>query len=269
MNGESPRKRREESGKNVQRNLKKKLTPVTRFATVTPHTEHTNTKHMRTKTLLLTAALSAAGIASSMAQVYSINIVGYVNLTMKPGFNLVANPLTAGTPANSLNAVLPAAPLETQVLKFANNNYSSDISDGTTWLDAGTGDPSTTVVAPGQGFFYFNPAATDRTVTLVGEVTKGNNLTVPIPPGFSLVSSITPQDISLTAANGFTQLLEMQYLTFNSMTQNYDVGLINDGTQWLNSVTGDPADAHPLVGQGFFIFNPDSVAHNWVRNFNP
>ena len=35
---------------------------------------------MRTKTLLLTAALTAAGALTSMAQVYSINIVGYINL---------------------------------------------------------------------------------------------------------------------------------------------------------------------------------------------
>src|SRR5689334_13849488 len=49
---------------------------------------------MRTKTLLLTAALSAAGIATSMAQaVYSVNAVGYVNTTLVPGFNLVSNPL--------------------------------------------------------------------------------------------------------------------------------------------------------------------------------
>ena len=47
---------------------------------------------MRTKTLLLTAALSAAGIASSMAQVYSVNAVGYVNTPLVTGFNLISNP---------------------------------------------------------------------------------------------------------------------------------------------------------------------------------
>src|SRR5688500_15579957 len=50
---------------------------------------------MRTKTLLLTAALSAAGIATSMAQapVYSVNAVGYVNTPLVPGYNLISNPL--------------------------------------------------------------------------------------------------------------------------------------------------------------------------------
>jgi hypothetical protein len=224
---------------------------------------------MRTKALLLTAALGIASVATSMAQaVYSVNVVGYVNLTLAPGFNLVANQLTA-TPNNRLDTVLPAAALESQVLKFGNNTYSSDISDGTSWLDAGTGDPSTTTVSPGEGFFFFNPGAAPVTSTLVGEVRTGNGLTVSLPAGFSLDSSIVPQDISLTAANGFPQVLEMQYLTFNSATQNYNTALINDGTGWLDSLTGDPADARPLVGQGFFIFNPGATALNWTRDFNP
>ncbi len=223
---------------------------------------------MRTKALLLTAALGLAGAATSMAQaVYSVNVVGYINLTMKPGFNLVANQLKA-SPNNKLDTVLPAAAIESQVLKFANNNYSSDISDGANWLDAASGNPSATTVSPGEGFFFFNPGASDVTATLVGEVTTGNNLTVALPAGFSLVSSIVPQEISLSAANGFPQVLEAQYLTFNAVTQSYS-GLINDGAGWLDANTGDPADAKPAVGQGFFIFNPGNTALSWSRSFNP
>lgn len=225
---------------------------------------------MRTKTLLLTVVLGIASAASSMAQaVYSVNIVGYVNLTMKPGFNLVANQLNA-SPNNGLNSVLPAAPLESQVLKFANNNYTTDISDGSAWLDNATGNPSATTVSPGEGFFFFNPGTTDSTATLVGEVRTGNGLTVTMGPGFNLVSSIVPQQIALSAANGFPQILEVQYLTFNPMTQNYNTTLINDGTQWLNNETGDPVPAPtPDVGQGFFIFNPGTTPISWSRNFNP
>jgi hypothetical protein len=223
---------------------------------------------MRTKTLLLTAALGVASVATSMAQaVYSVNVVGYVTLTMAPGFNLVGNQLTAGN--NSLNTVLPSVPVESLVLKFENNNYKADIFDGSAWLDNATGNPSTTVVPPGDGFFFFNPGGAPVPVTLVGEVRTGNNLTVDLPPGFKLVSSIVPQELSLSLANGFQQVPETLYLTFNSATQNYNETLINDGSGWLNNSTGTPADARPLVGQGFFIFNPDVVNHNWVRNFNP
>ena len=215
---------------------------------------------------LLTAALGVIGAASSMAQVYSVNAVGYINLTMCPGFNLAANQLNA-TGNNRLDTVLPAAPLETQVLKFSNNNYGADISDGSAWLDAGTGNPSTTTVSPGEGFFYFNPGATPVTATLVGEVPQGD-VGFSMGPGFSLVSSKVPQDISLTAANGFPQVLEAQYLTFDCATQNYNTALINDGTGWLDSSTGGLADARPMVGQGFFIFNPGGTPMVWVRTFS-
>jgi hypothetical protein len=221
---------------------------------------------MRTKTLLLTAALGVIGAASSMAQVYSVNSVGYINLTLRPGFNLVANQLNA-TGNNGVGTVLPTAPTEAQVLKFANNNYSSDIFDGTAWLDNATGNPSTTTIAPGDGFFYFNPGATDVTATLVGEVPQGD-VGFSMVPGYNLVSSKVPQDISLTAANGFPQVVESLYLTYNAATQNYNPTLINDGTEWLNNDTGIPTDARPTVGQGFFIFNPGNTAMIWVRSFS-
>ena len=224
---------------------------------------------MRTKALLLTAALGIASVATSMAQaVYSVNVVGYINLPMAPGFTLATSQLKA-SPNNSLNNVLPSVATESQVLKFSNNNYSTDIFDGSAWLDNNTGDPSTTTVSPGEGFFFFNPNPTAATVTLVGEVTTGNGLTVTLGSGFTLAGSIVPQSIALDPANGFNDVLEMQYLTFNSATQNYNTTLINDGTGWLNNETGDPVpDPTPAVGQGFFIFNP-GAAVQWTRNFNP
>jgi hypothetical protein len=58
---------------------------------------------MRTKALLLAAAFAAAGVATSVAQVYSVNAVGYVNVTLPPGFSLVSNPLNAGTGNNTVS----------------------------------------------------------------------------------------------------------------------------------------------------------------------
>src|SRR6478672_7317898 len=56
------------------------------------HTHRNKThSHMRTKTLLLTAALAAVGVSSSMAQVYSVNVVGYVNKSVPKGFYMLAN----------------------------------------------------------------------------------------------------------------------------------------------------------------------------------
>jgi hypothetical protein len=225
---------------------------------------------MRTKTLLLTAALGAASLATSMAQVYSVNSVGYINLSLPAGYSLIANQLNTGN--NGLNAVLPSVPVESLVLTFANNNYNTDIFDGTAWLDNATGNPTTTTVEPGKGFFVFNPTAGNVVATLVGEVPQGPSLSVSLPPGYKLISGIVPQELSLTTANGFPQVAEMQYQTYIRAGQpggpGYDV-LINDGTQWLDNDTGDPADARARVGEGFFIFNPSATTtYNWTRCFN-
>ncbi len=219
---------------------------------------------MKTKTTLLTALVAFAGGASLMAQVYSVNMVGYINLTTPPGFSLVANQLTTG--GNTLNQVLPlpADMVEAQVFTFSNNNSNVDIYDGSAWLDNNSGNPSTTTIAPGKGFFFYNPKTTNVTVTLVGEVMTGTN-SVTLPPGYKLVSTIVPQQLSLSAANGFPQVLETLYLTFAN--NNYTT-LINDGSQWLDNSTGNPVDAQPAVGQGFFIYNPGSTDMTWTRSFS-
>jgi hypothetical protein len=193
--------------------------------------------------------------------------VGYINLTLNPGFNLVANQLVA-SPNNKLDTVLPGVPAESQVQKFIGTGFNVDIYDGAAWLDNATGNPSATTVSPGEGFMFFNPGGAPITSTLVGEVRTGNGLTVPVVPGFNFLSSIVPQEISLTAANGFAQVSEMQYQTLKADGSGFDI-LINDGAGWLDNSTGNPADARPRVGQGFVIFNPDAVNHNWVRDFNP
>ncbi|HKX60959.1 MAG TPA: hypothetical protein VJS65_03930 [Verrucomicrobiae bacterium] len=113
---------------------------------------------MRT-TLFLIAALSVAGATTSTAQVYSVNTVGYIKLTMVPGFNLVGNQLNR-TSENSLNNVIPRAPIESQVLKFSNNNYQLELFDGTRWIKP-DGSPSTFSTNPGEGVHDENvPTAT-------------------------------------------------------------------------------------------------------------
>src|SRR5947207_10303632 len=78
--------------KSVQKKDKKMLTLSGRFEILPAHTE-IQTSHMRTKTLLLTAALAAAGAASAMAQnVYSVNAVGYANVSVPSGFSMIACP---------------------------------------------------------------------------------------------------------------------------------------------------------------------------------
>ena len=80
---------------------------------------------MKTKVLLLGAAL-AMTTAIASAQTYSSNVVGYVNVDLVPGWNLIANPLDAGVDGegydmNSLSVLFPNVPVGT--------------TDGATFID--------------------------------------------------------------------------------------------------------------------------------------
>ena len=212
---------------------------------------------MKTKALLLAAAALGTLISEATAATET------VTLTMPPGFCLKANNLNVGD--NSLNAVLPGVPVESQVLKFFNGHYSADIFDGSVWLNATTGEPSSTQVRPGEGFFFFNPTSQELQATLTGDVPQGV-ISVCFNPGFSLVGSPVPRPFSGYATN-FPRVLEMQIQRFNCATQRYK-GFIVDGSTWLDMETGDPANVVISVGEGFFLFNPRATPLCWISNFS-
>lgn len=230
---------------------------------------------MRTKALLLTAAVIAAGIGASQAQVYSVNAVGYVNLTLRPGYNLIGNPLNGTN--NNINTLIPTMPADSQVLRWSGAAQSFTSID--TYFDVG--DPaqngwynanferSTTVINPGEGFFVRNAGAA-VTVTFVGEVPQGN-LTNTVFHGYGFYSSIVPQSAGLQAAMGFPAAGDMIYTRWSATNQAYygsvtyfDVG---DPAQngWYDG-NFNPAEPVPAVGEGFLIYNP-SATRGWVRSF--
>jgi hypothetical protein len=133
---------------------------------------------MRTKTLLLTAALGAAGIITSLAQdpVYSVNAVGYVNKTLVNGFTMISNPLNTG--GNLLSEVIPNAEIGTTVFAFdaAAGNFVSS-----TFLGVWSADLD---MPPGVGAFV--NSTSEQTITFVGEVPQGS-LSVDLPSGLSLI----------------------------------------------------------------------------------
>lgn len=99
---------------------------------------------MRTKTLLLTAVVAAAGLASSMAQVYSVNVVGYVSTPLVAGQNaLVSNPLNNGT--NTLNDLVGSLPAKSSAQLWNGAGYTPSLK-GATW------SPNLPI-NPAQGFF--------------------------------------------------------------------------------------------------------------------
>jgi hypothetical protein len=206
---------------------------------------------MRTKTLLLTAALAVAGTLSSVAQVYSVNAVGYVNVTVPRGFSMIANPLNAST--NTIPALFASAPDGTIIYKFnsATGTYTSNLKDFGEWSI-----PNDSLL-PGDGAFILNSGTQPFTVTFVGEVMQGN-LTNAIPNGFSIKSSMVPQSGQLDTVLGFPAVDGDTIYRFNNSTGTYTSSLLDFG-EWSTPPV-------PAVGESFFVFK--NGAANWTRQFS-
>jgi hypothetical protein len=206
---------------------------------------------MRTKTLLLTAALAVAGTLSSVAQVYSVNAVGYVNVTIPPGFSMIANPLNAST--NTISALFGAAPDGTILYKFnpATGQYSINGKEFDEWAS-----PNDTLL-PGDGAFIFNGGTQPFTVTFVGEVMQGS-LTNAVPNGFSIKSSQVPQSGQLDTVLGFPAVDGDIVYRWNNATGQYTISGFEFG-EWTTAPV-------PAVGESFFVFK--NGAANWTRQFS-
>jgi hypothetical protein len=208
---------------------------------------------MRTKTLLLTAACAVLGtVAASAQSVYSVNAVGYVNVTLPKGWSIVANPLN--TTNNVISNVLANLPDNTMIYAWTGSAYKQVVyySDGT-W----DGDAAPLAFAPGTAVWIKNNSGAVTTVTFVGEVPQGS-LTNAITVGYSLKGSIVPQSGALDTVLGYTP-------------SDLDLILLYRNGAWasFNYYAGDGWDTSsapvPAVGEGFFI--KSKTAHNWVRSF--
>jgi len=218
---------------------------------------------MRTKTLLLTAALCAAGIATSVAQtpVYSVNAVGYVNTDLLKGFNLINNPLNnTATDGNLVKSLFAALPGGSQVYVFNGANYDTAVVDDFTGEITGPG--ATKVIAPGTGVFVRVDAA--GVVTFVGEVPAGN-LSNPIPKGFSIRASQVPQAGTLVADLKFPVAEGDQIYKYQNATGKYATYTFTFGA-WERTDQTLPAEPALAVGEAVFVRT--DVAKDWTRTFD-
>ena len=211
-----------------------------------------------------------------MAQVYSVNAVGYVNTTIKAGiggragFNLISNPLKAAN--NSINALFTnfqgGTPNGTTVYKFKNGNFVIYAFDDLDGFYSPKTDADTDTVLPGEGVYVKIPGGvSDKVLTFVGEVVQGGS--VSIKPGFQIVSSIVPQDIipdKVKNTDGSSAAIPVTQgdtlYTFNTSTGNFDLYAYDD----LDGFFTPPLPTIK-VGQAFF-YRHFGTAATWSRTFS-
>jgi hypothetical protein len=254
---------------------------------------------MRTKTLALSAMLGLIGCASAMAtNVYSINAVGYVNITLPTGYSIIADQLIA-TPNNQIWNVLNndtqgsgnPGPFENcKVLKYnpANGTYVSDsadasdedsgypVNDTNGWVNGGL-----ITLNPGEAGWFQNNTGAPVTVTFVGTVPSGTN-TVNIAPGYNLVSSPVPfsgdlcVNAQLTNYNDGDKILAYNngtgtYTTYGvdeddpfPITCGYENGSNPGAGDWVKP----NCDPEANIGQGMWYQNNSGAPAQWVQVFS-
>lgn len=214
---------------------------------------------MRTKSLCLAAATLAAGVLASSAQsnVYSLNIVGYVNTVLKGGgaFTLVANPLDDGN-GNQLTNLVAALPNKSTVQVWNGTGYTP--------ASKALGNWSTNFsIPPGTGFFVKNANATDITNTFVGNVVASpatNSFSAGV---YALVGSPLPIGGSLNDTN-FNLGQTLPNKSTIQIWDNSGAGAFVPSSKALNAWS---ANLTINVGQGAFVKSASTT--NWVQVLPP
>lgn len=247
---------------------------------------------MKIKALIITAALVVAGAASSMAQVYSANAVGYVNMSLPVGLSLIANPLNNGD--NNLDVVLPLGEddvtgVGTTIYRF--NTDTQAYGEALQWATSAVGwfdpspvpDPAWKILDPGEGFFI--QCLVPLNVTFVGDVPQGS-LSNPMPGDtqLSIRSSQVPQEAGIghvADGTGAAAGLEFPATTgdtlfiWKSDTQRYDepwqyaetLGWVQVRPELPEPVILPDGPVIP-VGQAFFIQKFGPGMQVWARQFS-
>jgi hypothetical protein len=213
---------------------------------------------MRTKALVCLAAF-AAGAVTVMAQanVYSLNVVGYVNYTQPAGKNaIITNPLKSG--GNDVSEIFTAGPSYPNVTVYKRNSSGTGYDQSMFDPDL-NGWSSPLVVNPGDGVWLATPPGIPFTNTFVGEVIL--NSTNPLPAGFTIKGPVLPQaglvqtDLKIPGAPNDTIYEWNGNNGYNQYIYDADIGFWN------------PEPTIPVCG-AFWYYNAGATK-DWIRNFTP
>jgi hypothetical protein len=218
---------------------------------------------MRTKALVGLAVL-AAGAATCLAQgnVYSLNIVGYVNVPLEANkFALIANPLTpsGGNTYNTNNIVLGADVTDATIYKWTGSSYAQSI-----WYGGDVGWDPAADLPVGDAFFIKSAQAT--TITFVGEVATGT-VSQTIPTGTSLKANKVPvSEPWPLKANGN---IDDTIYTWSGTGWNSTWIYYGATEGWIEALGAGPDGPTLAPGQGVAYTSKGATALTWTRTFDP
>ena len=225
------------------------------------------------KTLLIAAAALAAGMLSVQAQgsnVYSQNIVGYVNQQLVGGFNLVVPPVSASSSNMiSAEAAFPCLISGDVLYIWKTDGSGFDIAYFNGIGDWYEGVSFAAIPVPnvrvGGGVFYQNNSGHTETNTYSGTVILTN--TVNLIGGFTMTGSTAPVGGSIESTNlalPFTSG-DVVFL-WKADGSGYDIAYYNGPGDWYDGVSFAAIPVPNVsIGLGFYYQNNSGFNTNWIQ----
>ena len=270
--------------KDFRKKVRKKLTGLAlsaKFWTVRiekaqQHTHYGhNTNTTMKKALLISAAALAAGVISSQAQVYSQNIVGYVNTTIPGGnaFSMLVAPLAG--PTNTAETVISSVSVGDNIFVWNGGGFTAYTYAGTdgaapgyNWYDVNLNPASSPVLNPGQAFFFQNAGAA-KTNVFTGTVVVSNSVTLLGGNSFSMIGSTPPISGTLDSTNLSLPLHvgDNVFLWTGGGYAAYTYAGVDGaapGYNWYDANLNPIASPTISVGQGFFYQN-SATTSTWTN----
>ncbi len=224
---------------------------------------------MRTKTLIIAAAALAAGMLTSSAQTYSQNIVGYVNQTIQPGYNMYVIPFSV-TSSNNAEQIFPSLQGGDTIAAWdpVGQGYIFYIYAGpASWFDGITGNPVNAPLLPcATGIFYNNGQGVLETNTYTGTVVLSQSTS--LLNGYNMVGSAPP--IAVADIEDANMNLPLQggdtVATWDPIGQGFVFYIYAGPGSWFDGITGNPVSAPSVsVGEGIFYNNGQGVTESWTQ----
>ena len=175
------------------------------------------------------------------------NAIGYASVSLPPGFSLIANPFVGTGTVGSLFKGWPDGTtlnkFDTLLVRLVENA-----------VEAGKWTRPNQQLSPGEGAIFFNPTEDYKTHSFVGEVSD-KPVTVPIPSGFSLRSSLLLKSGHLVDDLQFPISDGDAIHVFDRDRQKYVVHSFQSGT-WRPGA--------PILGIGEAFWIAKTEAGNWA-----
>lgn len=197
---------------------------------------------------------------SGPSNVYSVNIVGYVNVRLFPGLTLLATPLRQSNSsiASLFGGIHTYIPDGSQVFRYQDGAaYEVSTYDAVvrTWSNPNFD------LSMGAGYFFHNPTSLTVTQTFVGEVLQGW-LVNPLSAGLSTKGALVPQRGSVNTVHlipGQPGEEIRTYVNDQAGGGYYNIATFSEETErWEPDLMLD-------VAEGFWIHKQS--AQLWVRYF--